>query len=45
MDIAEMYWSVFEMTGSVLAYLLYRHYTNVNDITQVPEQLDTNTGQ
>ncbi|MGI6627241.1 MAG: YqzL family protein [Bacillota bacterium] len=23
-----MFWSVFEMTGSVLAYLLYRHYSD-----------------
>ncbi|HHT85736.1 MAG TPA: YqzL family protein [Firmicutes bacterium] len=29
-----MYWSMFEMTGSVLAYLLYRHYLKLNGRTQ-----------
>ena len=26
MKLAKAFWSVFEKTGSVLAYLLYRHY-------------------
>ncbi|MBP8619981.1 MAG: YqzL family protein [Firmicutes bacterium] len=27
---ADLFWSVFEMTGSVTAYLLYRRYSNSN---------------
>ncbi|MBP8613275.1 MAG: YqzL family protein [Firmicutes bacterium] len=30
MDIADLFWSVFETTGSVMAYLLYRRYSSSN---------------
>ena len=35
-DIADMYWSMFEMTGSVLAYLLYRHYLSSTGEPKAP---------
>lgn len=30
MKLAKAFWSVFEKTGSVLAYLLYRHYLDAS---------------
>jgi hypothetical protein len=38
MTLSEAFWTVFEMTGSVVAYLLYCHYQRVegarNDLLQ-----------
>lgn len=31
MKLANAFWSVFEKTGSVLAYLLYRHYLETSN--------------
>ena len=30
MKLAKAFWSVFEKTGSVVAYLLYRHYLDAS---------------
>ncbi|MGI6643603.1 MAG: YqzL family protein [Bacillota bacterium] len=30
MKLAKAFWSVFEKTGSVMAYLLYRHYLELS---------------
>ena len=35
MKLAKAFWSVFEKTGSVLAYLLYRHYLNASYVSDV----------
>jgi len=39
MKLAKAFWSVFEKTGSVLAYLLYRHYLDASRMSEV-EALD-----
>jgi hypothetical protein len=41
MKLANAFWSVFEKTGSVLAYLLYRYYlsaSHTNDVEAVEVQ-------
>ncbi len=35
MKLAKAFWSVFEKTGSVLAYLLYRHYLSASHVSDV----------
>lgn len=33
MALSKAFWSVFEMTGSVVAYLLYRHYLGTEELS------------